>query len=327
MKKKPANSIKPTSGHRLAPQSIRKRHEQERAKQRPAQSAGVNDADIDAVIASVRDQPVAGLALSGLPNLEASKAFRVIVRAYLEGGIPPFLIDQRGWVGLQAAGTAQQRASRYTDGLVCALGTLKERVDSGILAEDYRRAKQEFAKWQEKKRTLCNYLDMAADLFDDGQFPSALPVITNPDGSTVDMEAVWLSLSLKGCVSGSQRLDEVLWCGSNNLRRWSDNVRRTPIEAVFPLAAESQFLAALDIKNLGGAKANGNAAIRAAVVRGIEPHIPEAILTKRGSYGRPAAVKGLAAAIGIQLSDQAVGEQVNKLQLERDRNRKLAVIG
>ena len=33
MKKKPANSIKPTSGHRLAPQSIRKRHEQERAKQ------------------------------------------------------------------------------------------------------------------------------------------------------------------------------------------------------------------------------------------------------------------------------------------------------
>jgi hypothetical protein len=96
----------------------------------------------------------------------------------------------------------------------------------------------------------------------------------------------------------------VHWCGSDNLRRWAETVELSPVEAVFPVASstpEGRLFLPEDVKFHGGA-VNSSGALRAMIVRGIFPYIPNAMLSD-GGYS---VVARLLCFIGLDVNRQHV---------------------
>ncbi|MGB0218804.1 MAG: hypothetical protein ACPGJF_05675 [Sinimarinibacterium flocculans] len=180
---------------------------------------------VDELIALVRTQH--GSLIDGL---DRSDAYRTLLASYASGLKPAMYADATPEL---FDGCPLPEA--FALGLVATLHKLRERALSarggrGIDAE--RHLKRRVAEWARKQRELAKLLNDAADLFESG---------LSSDFLSKEQLSAWKHPSLGSFVAFDEQMNgeavgEVFWCGTENLRRWAENIKSVPPGAVFPAA-------------------------------------------------------------------------------------------
>lgn len=204
--------------------------------------------------------------MDSLCSIEKLPAFRKVVAHFLE-------LDPDG-------------AQINTSNMLLSFNRLHMRIQMhqyGVAGVEYDKAWQETAKhWTEKRAQLVDLLRDTADLFDSGQCESdSRPTLVKY--KKIDTE---------------QGVDEVLWCGSGNLRRWAEIVATSPVEVVFPVASSQNDGLVMPWAIIGerGKASDLDSAFRGMMVREIARYVPKTI----GKY-RPSIIAALARFLGMDI--------------------------
>jgi hypothetical protein len=253
--------------------------------------------EIDSLIREAKRERLTQIAFRTLPDLETLPAFRLVVGRYL-GLTPPPVFTLARSLG---AKYSRAEAAHSTTLLAWGLLQLRRRIvlaGGGVLTIKWdRHWRSERAKWKEEQAKLVSLLNQAADLFDSGQCdPGPYASFTG-----------YKSLSTPN-FSG---VDEIDWCGTENLRRWAQLIKMSPVEIVFPKARPNppDLLFRPDIVGTRGGASDDEGALRAMVVREISKHIPEEMLSQGGYQ----AISALTMHLGLtHVSRQYVASLLKK---------------
>lgn len=256
--------------------------------------------------------------LASVHGIEDSSAFRWVVTEYLSGNPPPIFESaiQQG-AGVTGAAhrdaivngflsgkpppschpTQRFSAKSATHALLLKLGELRARIEAnnhdivGVEWDKQWSAIQ--SEWTEKRSKLAGLLREVADLYESGQCDNDPDPHPHFDRYKEQDEKA-------GIVS----VDEIIWCGAYNFRRWADLVERSPVEVVFPRSRPQP--SGWSVHNIGQrGDADPDAALRASVLRAIAEYVPLTML-RNGGYR---AIADLASFVGIQFPNDNTRRQ------------------
>lgn len=250
---------------------------------------------VDALIAGAkqRDPQRNG----SLDEFKSVPSFREMVAAYRNGHAPPFLSSVQPQL-------MHAIAAQFTATVAEQLCLLKKRVaeSRNIEREESHRKKQ--AYWKKEQAQLAGLLRDAADLFDSGQCDLG-------PYDALSLAAIKSSAGRFGDKDGD-RVDEVCWCGTDNLRRWATIIERESVEVVFPKARAPRQTYTDSIGTRGLARDPTKNPVRGMVVREIAKYVPETM------HNRTAVIVGLANYIGLQkVNRQYVRNAINVRRMPR----------
>lgn len=234
--------------------------------------------DIDRLISEINS------AHCYFPGIEQVPAFRDVLAEYLQGHIPAAFEIPASFGSLSTHEEVLTIASNF----IMHLYELRTRVQAHHAGVEFgvawdRRWTQVKDNWEEKRTRLIHLLNEAADLFESGQCESGLsPSLAK--------------YKLRDQSDGQGDVDSVYWCGEENLRRWAESVKLTPVETVFPRA--HHYPRGWRIEQFGrrGRASDPNSAMRAMVIRAIADYVPDEMININGY----STISDLATFIGLQ---------------------------
>ncbi len=256
----------------------------------PTIGSGTSPENIDLLIALAKNDASTALAFQELPTLENSSHFRKVVEEFSMGNSPPVFVLAR-----QGGCVFEQRERIHAVGnlawfLLQARIRIQMAKNSDFSAWDrhWINVRKQF---EEKKKQLEDHLRQAADIMSMGHCESEpYPSLDR--------------YFRRGNPIGSHDVNEVHWCGADNLRRWADVVNYSPVEVVFPKARPLPegwlFRPDSMAKRGGGTCSEGH--MRGFLIRELAQYVPEQMLTRgRGGY---AAIARLLVIVGMKVSPQ-----------------------
>ena len=269
--------------------------EAEKPQKETAESIEKN---VKSLIGEAQKSSQTKLMLSSMPGLDSLPAFHSVIAEYVALNAPPaFNFTKK--LGYEFT---REQAVISVGSFAWNLNGLRLRMAAaraGVSAEWEKKYINEQKYWKRQQKRMGKLLFEAADLFDSGQSDSG------PYASLVKYKELGNPVAQYG-------VDDVDWCGADNLRRWADVVSMSPIEVVFPVARPYPTGRLFRPGNVGkrGGASNSDGALRAMAVREIAHHIPKSMFKSNGY----AVIASLAGFIGVDVTRQYVSSLMKMRQ-------------
>ena len=240
----------------------------------------ITEHDIDDLIIKIKKNENTNS--THVSEFEHIKPYRKVIAEYLAKNSPPYY----SWAEEKGYSFLFNDALNATINLTRHLSIVKTRIEASTLPNyDISWEKnliRERTHWKAKQKKLEELLQEAANLFKSGQcHEDNYPTLT----SYKEKEALEY-----------QSVDEILWCGAENLSRWAKIISKSPVEVVFPITRSPLSGFNFNLDNIGkrGGASDPDGALRAFMIREIAEYIPNS-MTERYSV-----IHKLVSHVGIQ---------------------------